>query len=295
MSQEQTTSTSDNVSEFLQNFEDDRKNKEQLVQSCERTKEELSSGIIDGKTAALKILKEIEDDNKKVIKRCEKSKQIIEDGLKKLDVSLKNMEEIGKWEDIIFDVFHSKWVEDKYVSDQASKTDTRVTERCYSKEEFEFLERKAVTWFKQLTDYSDAYQWERHHGVQYNFVGNPKVYGDLLKLAEDSNYVTDFLIFDYLQMAQYEDCSYKTKAKEMYLSVDDPSIFPFNYVYRAILFDEYDDLVKDNKDPFMTCYEWNIPPVEIIDQVKPANELVEMQIWLIKTSVESYIKLYKTV
>ncbi|CAH6419737.1 Hypothetical protein HVR_LOCUS814, partial [uncultured virus] len=163
-------------------------------------------------------------------------------------------------------------------------------DRIYTEAEFADLEKKVMDYFRNINHFANHEQWEKHHGVQFNLSSNKKVYDYLQELALQGNvYIIDFLIFDALQRTQYDDPSYKEKAEQFYCLVEEPAVLPLNLVYRALIFDEYEELVSNSepKNLFSSWYVWNMDPKLLLREVNKQkitfkDEDDQMKLWLIQ-------------
>lgn len=207
------------------------------------------------------------------------------------------LKDIFNTEDLIFNVCHAQKDGDLY---RVSKEVIAISNKCeqdrvYTEKEFEDLEERAIKWFTELKDFASMYQWELYHGVQFNLIGNSKLYGLIQELSNQGNiYAKDFLIFDLIQMGQYVDDMFLNRAKELYLSIEDPSILPLNYVYRAVLLNGYAEFVKNEESYqlFNRCFEWNMSPVKLVQEINRQgltfedDESIRMKKWLVEATLK---------
>lgn len=213
----------------------------------------------------------------------------------------KEMEDIYDRESIIFDAFHA----DKDENDDTYRVRKEVAsvywdtdeDKIYTKDKFLNLEDQVMEIFKNLENFACEAQWERYAGVQFNFTHNEKLYLYLHELSSKGNiYVTDYILFDLLQMGQFVDKKYLVEAKAFYEKIDDPQALPLNYIYRAVLYDDIEgflnhmELVNYN-NVFDKLYEWNISPVKTVLSLKDrevnfkGDEINQIMMWLVSKTL----------
>lgn len=243
----------------------------------------------------------VKEDN--LVVKLNSEKEIVAPRNEFLEFNERSLEDIGSgsWEqsmkedDNLFDAFHAVKDGDVYrvTKDLINFYEKCDDDRIYTQAEFEQLENEVMDYFRNLDHFAQYLQWEDYHEIQFNLSTNSKLYNFLLELAQEGNvYVLDFLIFDALEMAQYKDSEFRAKAEQYYYMVPEPSVLPLNHVYRAILFGEYSELVKEyRRNKLFSCwYEWNLDTRILLTEIRKQNitfedESDQMMLWLLGTCV----------
>lgn len=187
----------------------------------------------------------------------------------------------------MFHCFHADLVEDKYVITKEKLAVNMYGDKdvVYTIDEFKALEERIKQRFATLKTFAKYDQWEGYQGIQFNLKHNEEVYNYLKTL--DNIHVQDYILFDLIQMVQHIDNSYKNEAILYYMNIE-ASKLPLNVIYRAILFDEYDQVKKYQEDIFTICYEWNISPTKVIDYIhgNNGNVIFRIQKWLVDSLIK---------
>ena len=227
-------------------------------------------------------LSEEGDRLKHVMEERYKIYKSLEPNVIELQNCMHRLETLADTEDNLFDAFHAIKEGNIY---RVKKEEINIYLKCekdriYTEEEFDKLETVITEYFHQPNFFSVDFGWQDYHGVELNLTNNLKLYKILEDLANKGNiYVTDFLIFHMLKMGQYLDHSYTEKAKQLYYLVPEPTVLPYNLIYRAILFQEYAELVKeyslDSHRLFSCWYEWNLDKHALSDEIKKQNIFFE--------------------
>lgn len=181
----------------------------------------------------------------------------------------------------MFYCFHAIKKDEKYVVPKEQLLLHDFEELIYTEEEFKLLEERIKQRFTNLDTFADYDQWAYYQGIQFNLTHNKNVYAYLKTL--ENIHVQDFLMFDLVQMEQHVG-GYKNEAILYYLNID-ASKLPLNVIYRAVLFDEYKELVEKYQEGiFYICYVWNISPTKVIDHVNyKGDNIFSVQKWLVNS------------
>lgn len=286
---------------LLENEPNNLARKIEIKRELLRKIEQIRDYLLGKQTETKEKLKEVEEKQKsfeEFVVNMTKSLENLTEAIKP-EKLFDGLREAVAMDDRISDVFNARRESDLYrvlyrvSKDLKAVNGERKEDHVYTTEQFEALEDQVIKWFTNLKNFASEYQWEMFSGVQFNLTGNPKIYKILQELSDQGNlYIRDFLIFDLIQMGQHVDPSYLEKAKELFLSVPDPSVLPLNITYRAILFDYYTEFVKNSKEnPFTRCFEWNISPTKIIDEINrqgltfKGDEMLQMEKWLVEATL----------
>lgn len=138
--------------------------------------------------------------------------------------------------------------------------------------EMRSMENRVKNWFSNLESFAYYIIKSYYRGVELNLHQNKNLYSHLEELAFQGNmYVLDFLLFDTLKRVIYEKEGepYREKALLLYSMIEEPEVIPYNKIYRAVLFDEFDELLA-TKDPNLCriWYEWNFDPKILLGYYK---------------------------
>ena len=201
-------------------------------------------------------------------------------------------------EDNLFFIFHGYWKDDIFVvpKDQVVSLNDN-SYNCYqerditfTRNQYEEMEQQVLNFFSTTQYFADYNQWSGYRGIQWGFHNNEKIKAHLKKLASEGNiYCRNYLIFDALQVAQHHpDVNEKKKALELARDLY-PSLSPIDSIYKAILFDDYSEMVE-RENPFEDAWVWDLSPVKVLLTIKENNIKLEepnkFLAWLVEKTLD---------